>query len=151
MLESVAFSLGPIHVRWYGIILGTAALIGLLLAIREGKRFRIVPDFFMDLLLVGVPSAIVGARLYYVAFQWSDYKNNLAEIFMIWHGGIAIYGALIGAIIGTFFYVRAKGYYVLENCGYLCTRFNCRTSDRTLGQFHESGSPRWSCYGVILT
>ncbi|MBA2942930.1 prolipoprotein diacylglyceryl transferase [Paenibacillus sp. CGMCC 1.16610] len=110
MLESVAFSLGPIHVRWYGIILGTAALIGLLLAIQEGKRFKIIPDFFMDLLLIGVPSAIVGARIYYVAFQWSDYKNNLAEIFMIWHGGIAIYGALIGAIIGVYFYVRAKGY-----------------------------------------
>lgn len=114
MLESVAFSLGPIEVRWYGIILGTAALIGLLLAIREGKRFRIVPDFFMDLLLIGVPSAIVGARLYYVAFQWDDYKDNLVEIFMIWHGGIAIYGALIGAIIGTFFYVRAKGYSFLR-------------------------------------
>ena len=114
MLESVAFSLGPIHVRWYGIILGTAALIGLLLAIREGKRFRIVPDFFMDLLLIGVPSAIIGARIYYVAFQWSDYKDNLAEIFMIWHGGIAIYGALIGAIIGTFFYIRAKGYTFLR-------------------------------------
>lgn len=114
MLESVAFSLGPIHVRWYGIILGTAALVGLLLAIQEGKRFKIIPDFFMDLLLIGVPSAIIGARLYYVAFQWSDYKNNLAEIFMIWHGGIAIYGALIGAIIGVFFYVRAKGYNFLR-------------------------------------
>lgn len=110
MLESVAFSLGPIHVRWYGIILGTAALIGLMLAIREGKRFKIVPDFFMDLLLIGVPSAIIGARIYYVAFQWADYKDNLWEVFMIWHGGIAIYGALIGAIIGTSFYIRAKGY-----------------------------------------
>lgn len=110
MLESVAFSLGPIHVRWYGIILGTAALIGLMLAIREGKRFKIVPDFFMDLLLIGVPSAIIGARIYYVAFQWGDYKDNLWEIFMIWHGGIAIYGALIGAIIGASFYIRAKGY-----------------------------------------
>lgn len=114
MVESVAFTLGPIVVRWYGIILGTAALIGLLLLIREGKRFRIVPDFFMDLLLIGVPSAIVGARLYYVAFQWDDYKDNLVEIFMIWHGGIAIYGALIGAIIGTFFYIRAKGYTFLR-------------------------------------
>lgn len=110
MLESVAFSLGPIHVRWYGIILGMGALIGLMLAIREGKRFKIVPDFFMDLLLIGVPSAIIGARIYYVAFQWADYKDNLWEVFMIWHGGIAIYGALIGAIIGTSFYIRAKGY-----------------------------------------
>ncbi|MFC5450914.1 prolipoprotein diacylglyceryl transferase [Paenibacillus aestuarii] len=110
MLNKIAFSIGPIDVHWYGIILGTAALVGLLLAIQEGKRFGIVPDFFMDLLLIGVPSAIIGARIYYVAFQWSDYKNNLAEIFMIWHGGIAIYGALIGAIIGGYFYFRAKGY-----------------------------------------
>ncbi|OCT15776.1 prolipoprotein diacylglyceryl transferase [Paenibacillus pectinilyticus] len=110
MLESVAFSLGPIHVRWYGIILGAAALIGLMLAIREGKRFKIVPDFFMDLLLIGVPSAIIGARIYYVAFQWADYKDNLWEVFMIWHGGIAIYGALIGSIVAGSFYMRAKGY-----------------------------------------
>jgi phosphatidylglycerol:prolipoprotein diacylglycerol transferase len=110
MLDPIAIALGPIEVRWYGIILGTAALVGLLLCIQEGKRFRISPDFFMDMLLIGVPSAIVGARIYYVAFQWDDYKNNLAEIFMIWHGGIAIYGALIGAIVGAFFYFRAKGY-----------------------------------------
>ncbi|MCD1258502.1 prolipoprotein diacylglyceryl transferase [Paenibacillus athensensis] len=110
MLNPIAFSVGPIDVHWYGIILGTAALVGLLLAVREGKRFGMSPDFFMDLLLIGVPSAIVGARLYYVVFQWSDYKNNLAEIFMIWHGGIAIYGALIGAIIGAYIYTRRKGY-----------------------------------------
>jgi phosphatidylglycerol:prolipoprotein diacylglycerol transferase len=82
----------------------------LLLAIREGKRFGIAPDFFMDLLLVGVPSAIVGARIYYVAFQWDQYKNDLTEIVKIWHGGIAIYGALIGAIIGAVIYTRRKGY-----------------------------------------
>jgi phosphatidylglycerol:prolipoprotein diacylglycerol transferase len=110
MLNPIAFALGPIEVRWYGIILGTAALVGLLLCIQEGKRYRIHPDFFMDMLLIGVPSAIVGARIYYVIFQWEDYKNNLAEIFMIWHGGIAIYGALVGGIIGVFFYFRAKGY-----------------------------------------
>jgi phosphatidylglycerol:prolipoprotein diacylglycerol transferase len=110
MINPIAFTLGPIEVHWYGIILGTAALVGLLLAIQEGKRFRINPDFFMDMLLIGVPSAIIGARIYYVAFQWEDYRNNLAEIFMIWHGGIAIYGALIGALIGGYFYFRAKGY-----------------------------------------
>ncbi|MBP1994182.1 prolipoprotein diacylglyceryl transferase [Paenibacillus eucommiae] len=110
MINPIALDLGFITVTWYGIILGTAALVGLLLAIQEGKRFGMKPDFFMDLTLIGVPSAIVGARIYYVAFQWDDYKNNLAEIFMIWHGGIAIYGALIGALIGGFFYIRAKGY-----------------------------------------
>ncbi|WP_144940673.1 prolipoprotein diacylglyceryl transferase [Paenibacillus sp. 32O-W] len=109
-LNPVAFSLGPISVNWYGIIIGTGALIGLLLAVQEGKRFKLNPDFFLDLLLIGVPAAIVGARAYYVAFKWDDYKDNFLDVFKIWEGGIAIYGALIGAVIGAFFYVRAKGY-----------------------------------------
>lgn len=109
-IDPIAFAIGPLTVRWYGIILGTAALVGLLLAVREGKRFGIVPDFFMDLLLIGVPSAIVGARIYYVAFKWEDYKDNLLDVFKIWEGGIAIYGALIGAIIAAVIYVRRKGY-----------------------------------------
>jgi phosphatidylglycerol:prolipoprotein diacylglycerol transferase len=113
-LDRIAFSLGPINVHWYGIILGTAALVGLYLAILEGKRFKIVPDFFMDLLLIGVPSAIVGARIYYVAFTWDDYKDNLLDIFAIWNGGIAIYGALIGAVIGVSIYCKKKGYNFLR-------------------------------------
>ncbi|GGG05093.1 prolipoprotein diacylglyceryl transferase [Paenibacillus abyssi] len=109
-LDPIAFSLGPISVHWYGIILGTAALVGLLLAIREGKRFGLPPDFFMDLLLLGVPSAIIGARIYYVAFKWDEYQDNWIGIFQIWNGGIAIYGALIGALICGFFYFRHHGY-----------------------------------------
>src|SRR5690349_1573991 len=109
-INPIAFSLGALQVHWYGIILGTAALVGLYLAIQEGKRFGIVPDFFMDLLLIGVPSSIIGARIYYVAFKWDDYRNNLSEVYKIWHGGIAIYGALIGAVIAAYFYVKRKGY-----------------------------------------
>jgi phosphatidylglycerol---prolipoprotein diacylglyceryl transferase len=109
-LEPIAFSLGPIDVHWYGIILGTAALIGLLLAVQEGKRFGLSPDFFMDMLLLGVPSAIIGARIYFVAFKWDEYKNNLLDVFKIWNGGIAIFGALIGAFICGYFYFRHKGY-----------------------------------------
>ncbi|MUT64961.1 prolipoprotein diacylglyceryl transferase [Paenibacillus sp. NEAU-GSW1] len=110
LIDPIAFSIGGIVVRWYGIILGTAALVGLLLAVQEGKRFGIKPDFFMDLLLLGVPSAVIAARIYYVAFMWDDYKNNLWDVFKIWEGGIAIYGALIGALICGFFYSRYKGY-----------------------------------------
>lgn len=64
----------------------------------------------MDLLLLGVPSAIIAARIYYVAFMWDEYKNNLWDVFKIWNGGIAIYGALIGAIICAVILVRRKGY-----------------------------------------
>jgi len=64
----------------------------------------------MDLLLLGVPSAIVAARIYYVAFMWDDYKDNFWDVFKIWNGGIAIYGALIGAIICAVIFVRRRGY-----------------------------------------
>ena len=110
LIDPVAFSIGSLRVHWYGIILGLGALAGLLLVIREGKRFGIPQEFFMDLLLLGVPSAIIGARIYYVAFKWEDYKDNFVDVFKIWNGGIAIYGALIGAIICAVIYVRYKGY-----------------------------------------
>jgi phosphatidylglycerol:prolipoprotein diacylglycerol transferase len=109
-LDPIAFTLGPLTVHWYGIILGLGALVGLMLAVREGKRFGLSPDFFLDLLLFGVPSAIIAARLYYVAFKWDYYGSHPGEIVQIWNGGIAIYGAIIGAIICGIFYTRAKGY-----------------------------------------
>jgi phosphatidylglycerol:prolipoprotein diacylglycerol transferase len=108
LLDPIAIAIGGVKIHWYGIILGTAALVGLLLIIREGKRYGISSDFFMDLVLIGVPSAIIGARIYYVAFQWEDYQHNFSEVFKIWHGGIAIHGALIGAVIGAAIYTRMK-------------------------------------------
>lgn len=110
LLNPIAFSIGALEVHWYGLILGTGALMGLLFAIWEGKRFKVPQEFFMDLLLFGVPSAIVGARIYFVAFKWEDYKNNLWDVFKIWNGGIAIYGALIGAIICALIFVKKRGY-----------------------------------------
>jgi phosphatidylglycerol:prolipoprotein diacylglycerol transferase len=109
-LDPVAFAIGPIKVHWYGIILGFAAFVGLILAIREGKRFGIPSDFFMDLMFIGVPSAIIGARIYYVAFRWDDYRDHFVDVFKIWEGGIAIHGALIGSIIAGLVFVRWKGY-----------------------------------------
>lgn len=113
-INPVVFEIGSLSVRWYGIILGLGALAGLLLAVQEGKRFGIKPDFFMDLLLLGAPSAIIAARIYYVAFKWEDYKDSPLDMFKIWEGGIAIYGAIIGAFICGIIYSRYKGYSFLR-------------------------------------
>lgn len=109
-IDPIVFTIGSLPVHWYGLILGLGALAGLFLAIREGKRFGIPQEFFMDMLLLGVPSAIIGARIYFVAFKWDDYKHNLIDVFKIWNGGIAIYGALIGAVIFGIIFFRYKGY-----------------------------------------
>lgn len=108
IIDPVAVSIGGLSIRWYGLIIAFGALVGLLMAIREGRRFGLSSDFFLDLILFGTPAAIIGARLYYVAFQWDYYRERPGEIFQIWEGGIAIYGALIGAILVGIWYARKK-------------------------------------------
>lgn len=108
-IDPVAFQIGALKVHWYGLILGSAAILGLILALLESKRINFDPDILMDLLIYAVPSAIIGARAYYVFFQWDYYSANPIEIIAIWHGGLAIHGALIGSVLAGFIYSRIKG------------------------------------------
>lgn len=108
-LNPIAIQLGPIAVHWYGIILGTGALVGLLLAMREAKRQGLNPDLFLDLVMWGVPISIICARIYYVVFEWHYYSQHPADIIAVWKGGIAIHGALIGAFLTGIVFCRKKG------------------------------------------
>lgn len=107
-IDPVAISLGPLSVHWYGLILGTAALIGLWLAIREGKRHGLDSELFLDMMIWVIPVAIVGARLYYVAFEWDYYAQHPMDIFAVWKGGLAIHGGLIGAFVAGAFFVKRR-------------------------------------------
>jgi phosphatidylglycerol---prolipoprotein diacylglyceryl transferase len=107
-LNPVAFNIFGIGIRWYGIFIATAMLIGTLLAIRESRRIGFDENYIMDIILFSVPAAIVGARLYYVAFEWNNYKYNLLEIFATRNGGLAIHGGIIGAVIAATIYTRIK-------------------------------------------
>ena len=101
-LNPIAFNLGPILVHWYGIFIATAVLIAVYLSVKEGRKRGIQPDNIYDMILWALPVAIICARIYYVVFQWSYYSQHLNEIVKIWDGGIAIYGALIGANVVVF-------------------------------------------------
>jgi len=109
VIDPIAFSIGPFDVHWYGLILGTAVLVGLAVAVREGKRFGLDPDLFLDLLLYGVPLAILGARAYYVLFRWDYYSQHPGEIIAVWKGGLAIHGALIAAVLTAYVFARRRG------------------------------------------
>ncbi|MCD2256845.1 prolipoprotein diacylglyceryl transferase [Agrilactobacillus fermenti] len=98
-IDPVAFTLGPIAVRWYGIIIAAGVAIAVILTLREAPRRQIMPDDIVDLILWMLPFALIGARTYYVAFEWQYYKNYPWDIFKIWQGGIAIYGGLLAALI----------------------------------------------------
>lgn len=96
MIDPVAIQLGPLAIRWYGICIMTGVVLAVWLAMKEAPRKRINPDHVSDFILWAFPIALIGARLYYVAFAWDEVDN----IFAIWEGGIAIYGGLIaGALV----------------------------------------------------
>jgi phosphatidylglycerol:prolipoprotein diacylglycerol transferase len=100
------FQLGPFSLRWYGLLIAVAVLLGLLLATRLGKQRGIDPALIADLLPILVLAAVIGARLYYVTFEWRQYQLNWLDAFAIWRGGIAIHGALIGGTLAVILYSR---------------------------------------------
>lgn len=111
MIDPVAFSVGPLDIRWYAICIVAGLVLAVYLASKEGPRKKISADDILDFILIAFPVAIIGARVYYVAFSWDQYKDNLGEIIAIWHGGIAIYGGLIAG----FLVLLAFSYYHLIN------------------------------------
>jgi phosphatidylglycerol---prolipoprotein diacylglyceryl transferase len=105
----VLVQLGPLALRWYGLLIATAVLLGLLLAMRLGRRRGIDPALIADLLPLLVLGSVIGARLYYVLFEWRQYQGApLIELIAVWRGGIAIHGALIGGTLVTVLFCRRR-------------------------------------------
>lgn len=98
--------IGPLTIKWYAIIILTGIIIGSILAIKEAKKHNISPEFMIDLILGTIISAILGARIYYVIFEWSYYSVNLTEIFQIWNGGLAIHGGIIFGLLWIIYYTN---------------------------------------------
>ncbi len=102
------FSVFGMPIYTYGLIIGLGLCLGFLYALREVKKCEISQDDFYNMFLIGVPAAIICARLYYVIFNWDYYQNNLIEVFNIRGGGIAIYGGVIGAAAAVLIYCKRK-------------------------------------------
>ncbi|WP_105993571.1 prolipoprotein diacylglyceryl transferase [Staphylococcus simulans] len=98
-IDPVAFNLGPISVRWYGIIIALGILLGYFIAQATAKRVGLHKDALIDIIFWSAIFGFIAARIYFVIFQWPYYAAHPAEIPMIWHGGIAIHGGLIGGFI----------------------------------------------------
>lgn len=108
-MDPIAFSLGPIDVRWYGLLIASGILIAYLVAQKEMMKRDFEEDYLTDLLIWAVPLSIVGARIYYVASEWSSYSSNPSEVIQIWNGGLAIHGALIVAFLVTYIFTKKRG------------------------------------------
>ena len=98
-INPIALELGPISVRWYGIIIAVGILSGYFIAQEGVKRIGFDTDTLVDIIFWSAIFGFIMARLYFVVFQWPYYIQNPIEIPMIWNGGIAIHGGLIGGFV----------------------------------------------------
>lgn len=125
-LDRVAVRIGQFSIYWYGIIICLGIVLGFIVAYLRMKKIGITVDDIADIALVCVPSAIVGARLYYVLAELDSY-DSFFEMIAIWNGGIAIYGAVIGGVIAFTLVCRHKRKPLLK-------MYDCAAPGLILGQ-----------------
>ena len=104
----VAFTVFGKEIYWYGILIALGFVLAVVYACRCAKQFGLTEDNILDMLIVAAPLAIVCARLYYCIFEWDRYRDDLVSILYVWEGGLAIYGGIIGAVLGVWLYTRHK-------------------------------------------
>lgn len=107
-MNPVAFNIGNFEIRWYGILIVLGIFIGMFIAYYNSNKLNLDFEKIIDGFLVAFPCAIVGARAYYVFFEFDNFKNNIWSVFNLRTGGLAIHGGLIGALIGTIIYCKFK-------------------------------------------
>lgn len=94
--------IGEMSIKWYGAIIAFGFLLAVLFGGRQAYKWKMSIDKMLDVLIYGTVGGILGARLYYVAFEWEYYSKHLNEVFRIWNGGLAIYGGIIGGILAAY-------------------------------------------------
>lgn len=117
-MDRVAFTLFGVDIMWYGILMAIGMVLGVYIALREAKRLDIKEDDILNLAMIAIPCGLIGARAYYVIFNWSYYSGNISEILNFRGGGLAIHGALIGGVLAGFIYAKVKklNFFKLADC-----------------------------------
>lgn len=100
------FGIKGFNIAWYGVIIASGMLLGVILASYRAKKKGFKTDLILDFIFVALPIAIICARLYYVLFEWGEYSDNLLKIFAVREGGLAIYGGVIGGLLTAIIFCR---------------------------------------------
>ena len=97
---AAGFTLGPLSVNFYGVIIALGLMLAVLYGWKRSRQFGFTQDDITDGVLCVVPFAVLCARAYYCIFQWESFKDNPISVLYIWEGGLAIYGGVLGAVLG---------------------------------------------------
>ncbi len=112
-MDRTFISIGPIDIYWYSVLIVVSIIIGMYFSLKQADKNGLGREFLYDLIFYLIPVGIVGARLYYVIFNFSLFKDNILDIFKIWEGGLAIYGTVITSIIFIIYYCKKKNKNIL--------------------------------------
>lgn len=132
-------------IPWYSFLIVLGAAIAVFLAVREEKRTDFKKDTVLDFVLVLLPSGIIGARIYYVAFSWSQFRNNLISVLKIWEGGIAIYGGVIAGLIAAWIFCRRRSISFLTLCDLIAPGLILAQAIGRWGNYFNQ-----ECYGLSV-
>ena len=105
---------GIVNIRWYSIIMLLAIMVAIAIIWREARRKKIPKPFLENIIFYGLLFGIIGARFYYVLFNWHYYRYNLIDIFKLWEGGLAIHGGIIAAALFIIYYAKSHQYKFLK-------------------------------------
>ncbi|MDD2981573.1 MAG: prolipoprotein diacylglyceryl transferase [Hespellia sp.] len=134
------------HIAWYGFLTVMGIVGGIILAIQRMRKQNTNVEMLIDILLGMLPLSFVGARLYYVAFHWSEYAGDMQAILNIRDGGQALYGSVIGGLIGTWIVCRIRRYSLLSICDWM---FPCLLVGQIIGRWGNFVNQE--AYGRLIT
>ncbi len=107
-MDPVLVDLVYVKIYWYSVIVLLAFLFGGYVAMKEAKKYEISEDDFVNFLFFLVPFSLLGARIYYIIFNWSYYQSDLMQVFRVWEGGLAIHGGILFGFVWVVLYARSN-------------------------------------------
>ncbi len=133
-------------IPWYSFLIVLGVVLAIILSVREERRAGLKKDTVLDFTLVVLPCGIIGARIYYVAFSWDQFRNNLISVFKIWEGGIAIYGAVIAGLLAAWLFSRRRRIPFFALCDVLAPGLILAQAIGRWGNYFNQ-----ECYGAAVS
>ncbi|MDD2238334.1 MAG: prolipoprotein diacylglyceryl transferase [Bacilli bacterium] len=145
-MDPVLLTISGYEIRWYSILLVFAVIVGILLFQREGKKFKVKPEFVFNMAFWAIIFGLIGARLYYVIFNWDYFGDNLNEIYQIWEGGLAIHGGIIAGFLTVLVYCKKYKVRVIRYLDFIAVPLLLAQAIGRWGNFFNS-----EAHGVATT
>lgn len=145
-MNPIIFSIKGYDFRWYTLAMLLAVIVGISLIQKESKRFNVKQDFIFNMMFWSIIFGLIGARLYFVIFNWEYFSQNLSEIYKTWEGGMAIHGAIIGGLLTIYIYCKKYKVRVLRYLDFISVPLLLSQAIGRWGNFFNS-----EAHGVATT